>query len=309
MNEISQSILKTLIYFDLHDYPLTLMEIWKWLYTERHGALLAGTAGSVMDIERTLGQLSDKIGSKDGFYFLSGRQALVKLRLARYNISEQKFKRARKFIRIIRLIPFVRCVMVVNRLAYGNVHQDSDVDLAVIVQKNRLWLTRLLLIGWVSLLRVRPKQIARSQAIDLSFFISEDSLNLLSLKYPQDVLFPFWVNQFVPVYDDGIFKDFIKANQWVKTYLPNAFPYRLNERRQVGESQLVKRVMRFIGDWDFWEKLAKSYQLKIMPQDLKAMMNQDSRVVVNEKFLKFHRHDSRRAVQEKFDESVSRLVG
>ena len=59
----------------------------------------------------------------------------------------------------------------------------------------------------------------------------------------------------------------------------------------------------------FWEKLAKSYQLKIMPQDLKAMMNQDSRVVVNEKFLKFHRHDSRRAVQEKFDESVSRLVG
>jgi len=314
MNELKWSILKTLIYFDIHDYPLTLMEIWKWLYTDntdRHGWLTDQSRmahGSITGILEAINQMPDKIESKDGFYFLKGRSALVRIRLERYNITEQKFKRARKFIKVVRSIPFVRCVMVVNRLAYGNVHQESDIDLAVIVQKNRLWLTRLLAIGLFNILKVRPKQIDRAKAIDLSFFISEDSLNLEPLKNKKDVLFPFWVNQFVPVYDDGVFSQFVGANRWVKNYLPNSFEYQLNDRRQVGQAKYVKRLISLFVDRDFIEKLSMKYQMKIMPSDLKAMMNKDSRVIVNEKVLKFHRHDSRQEVREKFGLFVKQLI-
>ena len=307
MTELQQSILKTLIYFDIHDYPLTVMEVWKWLYRDYADKTQIGTDGSwinhgsITDIQKIINQMSDKVESKDGFYFLKGRGELIKIRLDRYNLTEQKFKRARKFVKILWLIPFVRCVMVVNRLAYSNVHQNSDIDLAVVVQKNRLWLTRLLSIGLFNLLKVRPKQINRAKAIDLSFFISEDSLNLESLKNDEDVLFPFWVSQFVPVYDDGIFDKLVKSNQWIKDYLPNSFKYQLNDRRQVRRVSRANWLISLLVNWDFLEKMSKKYQMKILPQDLKEMMNQDSRVVINDKFLKFHRHDSRVEVQEKFD--------
>lgn len=332
---MQQSIVKTLIYFDIHDYPLTLMEIWKWLYADntdrsridadgsrllRRSGGFGGQArmahsprfaveacGSITDILEAVDQMSDKIESKDGFYFLKNRQELVQLRLERYNIAEQKFKRARKFVKLISLIPFVRCVIVVNRLAYGNVHPESDIDLAVIVKKNRLWLTRLMSIGLLNFLKVRPRQIDRSKAIDLSFFISEDGLNLESLKFEDDVLFPFWVSQFVPVYDDGVFKQFIEANQWVKNYLPNSFEYQLNDCRQVGQARYVRRLISLLGDWNFIERMSKKYQIKIMPSDLKAMMNKDSRVTVNDQVLKFHRHDNRQEVQEEFNRAFKYL--
>ncbi|PIY95520.1 hypothetical protein COY65_03025, partial [Candidatus Jorgensenbacteria bacterium CG_4_10_14_0_8_um_filter_39_13] len=132
--------------------------------------------------------------------------------------------------------------------------------------------------------------------------------NLEPLKNKKDVLFPFWVNQFVPVYDDGVFSQFVGANRWVKNYLPNSFEYQLNDRRQVGQAKYVKRLISLFVDRDFIEKLSMKYQMKIMPSDLKAMMNKDSRVIVNEKVLKFHRHDSRQEVREKFGLFVKQLI-
>jgi len=112
----------------------------------------------------------------------------------------------------------------------------------------------------------------------------------------------------VPVYDDGVFSQFVGANRWVKNYLPNSFEYQLNDRRQVGQAKYVKRLISLFVDRDFIEKLSMKYQMKIMPSDLKAMMNKDSRVIVNEKVLKFHRHDSRQEVREKFGLFVKQLI-
>lgn len=308
MSDLQKAILRTLAYFALFDYPLTVLEIYKWLNIADGTRISADSSQMtrrwLADIQEALSQVSNKVDFKSGFYFLKSREEIVRTRLSRYNISEERFKRALKFIRILRFVPFIKCIMVCNRLGYSNVHQNSDIDLAVITKKNRLWLTRLLSVGFLSILKVRPKQIKRSKAIDLSFFISEDSLNLESLKFSQDVHFPYWVNQFIPVFDDGIFQKFIQDNQWVRKYLPNSFDYQLNQRRVVESGLLVRLVNQLISllvDWNFMEKWAKKYQLKILPEDLKEMMNQDSRVVVNDKILKFHRQDSRREVQCKFD--------
>ena len=310
MDNLEKAILQTLVYFDIFNYPLTLWEVWKWLSLSNGRKLSSNQHYSLSQIEEALNKMSENVESQDGFYFLSGHSQNIKIRLNRYNISEKKFKRARKYIKLLRYIPFIKCVIVCNRLAYSNVHQNSDIDLAVIVKKNRLWLTRFLSISLLSILKVRLGQISRSKAIDLSFFISEDSLNLESIKFEHDLIFPYWVNQFIPVYDQGIFTKFISENQWLNNYLLNPFPYKLNQRRQVEQTVFVKFVKMFfsaIFDWNFFEGWFKKYQLKIMPQDLKELMNKDSRVVINNQVLRLHRFDSWGEVQRTFKKQMVRL--
>ena len=89
MNQLENSILKTLAFFDIFGFPLTEMEIYKWLNTD--GTLM--TRGwhtddprmahgcSLNNIRETLGQMSDKIQTKNGFYFLSGRESIIEERL------------------------------------------------------------------------------------------------------------------------------------------------------------------------------------------------------------------------------------
>ena len=60
MQNLEKNLLKTLAFFDIFDYPLTLMEIYKYLPYE-----------PIIEIKQALGE-SDKIQSKLGFYFLAG---------------------------------------------------------------------------------------------------------------------------------------------------------------------------------------------------------------------------------------------
>ncbi|MBU1036541.1 hypothetical protein KKF32_00720 [Patescibacteria group bacterium] len=290
MDNLAKAVLETVVYFDIFDFPLTVLELFKWLKVKNQPKNF-----EVSELQKVLQQLTAKIETKDGFYFLKGREEIILTRLSRYNISEQKFKRARKYIKLLRFIPFIKGVMICNRLGYNNVHQDSDIDLAVIVKKNRLWLARFLSVGLLNILKVRPKQIKRALAIDLNFFISEEKLNVESLIFDEDFVFPYWLSQFIGVYNQKTFNNFGQENQWLSNYLPNYQLYSLNKRRQVKNNWLVALVrfkLKLFFNWDFWEKWAQKFQQKIMPPELKAMINQDSRVIINKYILKFHQSDN-----------------
>ena len=103
----------------------------------------------------------------------------------------------------------------------------------------------------------------------------------------------YWLDQLAPVYDiDNSYQRFLEANDWLKEYLPNAFGYQLNDRRTV-KATLVSRIIGWLLSWLTFENLARKFQLKIMPLRLKELMNKDSRVMVNDKLLKFHLEDKR----------------
>jgi hypothetical protein len=289
----SKIVLKTLNYFDIFDFPLTLPELFKWLKSDSRQDKI--NIGSLSQLETIISALGGSVVFKNGFYFLPGREKILANRQDGYNFSEVKFKRARKYVRLLSLIPFIQCVMICNRLGYGNVHRDSDIDLAVIVQHKCLWLSRFLAVGLLDLLRVRPKQTARRLAIDLNFFISADSLNVESLMRDEDFVFPYWLSQIIPVYDRGAYNNFVEQNGWLKEFLPNYYPYGLIERRRVKDSAIsrsIRFIMKLVFNYDFWERWTEKFQRKIMPQDLRKMINKDSRVIINQNILKFHQSEN-----------------
>jgi hypothetical protein len=178
INYIELFIFNTLIYFDLFDYPLTLLEIHQYLYTGG----MEGSSYTLLEIEDCLNNsenLKKIIGNKNGFYFIQSREKIIEMRQKRYVLAEYKFKLARRAIQIFKYLPFIKLVAVCNNLAYLNAKKDSDIDLFVIIAKNRLWLSRFFLIIIITLLGLRPPKEKAKDKICLSFYVTEDNIHYL----------------------------------------------------------------------------------------------------------------------------------
>ena len=74
------------------------------------------------------------------------------------------------------------------------------------------------------------------------------------------------------------------------------------------KSNWFSRSVSMILNLFSFEKLAEKFQLKIMPSGLKEIMNKDSRVIVNDKILKFHLEDKRVGYLDKFNNTLKQLV-
>ncbi len=299
MSTLQKSIIATLAFFDIFDYPLTLLELWRWSY---------GFEASLAEVEEILSSLVG-VENQSGFYFLAGRSAIVKTRLDKYNIAEDKFVWARRAAWLLGKLPFIRLVAVCNTLAYNNSRPEADIDFFIVTAKNRIWTARLINVFLFQFLGWRPTAEKRQNKICLSFFVSEDGLNLQpAVLGEEDVYFHFWLATLLPLYDQGgYYQKFLAANKWLKNYLPNSQEYILNQRRMVRPSfSLIKKILELHPNW--LEKFYKYWQLKLLNKKLKALMNQGTSVMVSDKILKFHPIDKRKEYGELWRRKLAAIL-
>src|SRR3990167_7824807 len=81
------------LYHNLFDYPLSFAELIKW----QEGKSITGITG---------------ITSKNGFYFLEGRESLIYQRLLRKRISTKKLEIGKRAAKILAIIPTVKMIAV-----------------------------------------------------------------------------------------------------------------------------------------------------------------------------------------------------
>jgi hypothetical protein len=125
-------IVQTLVFFDMFDFPLTAFEIWQYLRVK------CGL-DEIINILDNSEFIKLKTEYKNGHYFLSGREAILLTRLKRYHSSARKFKKAKKFIYLFRLLPWVRMVAMANMIGSDNLRENSDIDLFIITAPKRIW--------------------------------------------------------------------------------------------------------------------------------------------------------------------------
>lgn len=313
MTPLEKAILATIHYFDIFEYPLTAMEIWKWLTAASYdpqsaSAVRSAAYAEVLSALADSRPLSERIETKHGFYFLSGRSSTVETRMDRYRLAEQKFYRAKRFIKILRFVPFIKMIGVCNTLAYANSRPEADIDLFIVTRPGRVWQTRFWVAGFLKLFSLRPRPGKTQDTICTSFFVDTDHLDLSSLAIDaHDIYLTYWVAQVVPVYDEGVYRTFLKNNPWVAERLPHYLPYEPTPRRSVRRIRWAKWVLSAIC-FIFPERLFQGYQQRILPQELAAMVNTDSRVVMRDGVLKFHRNDRRREYQSEWQQRLSTIV-
>lgn len=309
---LEKSIFRTILYFDIHDYPLTAWEVWKWLYKpegEEHERTLEHVEAALESSE----VLQDHIERTEGFYHLIGRSELVPERKKRNNRVHRQLKKTERMVKLLRLFPSIRMIAIASSLATGNVHMSSDIDLVIVSKKNEIWLARLFAAGFLKLLKQRPSMRVTRDRFCLSFFVSEESLKIEHASFgSDDIVFHYYVNSFTPIYDPyGIHERMLKENIWLARYLPHAHvAHRLIH--EVDLPQWIRwwhRIFEFVTYplfHGFMSEWYRRFQLSILPPTLKSLANIDSRVIISDTMLKFHTKDNRRDLLKLWSERAAR---
>jgi len=211
MDSFQKSIFKTLIYADIFSYPLTFDQLKKFLITPKKIDF------DITDINKIKGILKKK-----NYFFLKGRSEIIRERVKKERYAREKIKIAQKTARLLKLIPFIKMVGVTGNLAMKNTLENDDIDFLIVTSKNRLWLSRFLVVCLLELLgkRRHPKEKEVKDKICLNMFLDEDNLRIP--KKEQNLFSAHEVLQFKPLWQRGnIYDDFLNQNQWVKKFLVN----------------------------------------------------------------------------------------
>jgi len=266
---LERAILKTLLYSDLFDYPLTPEEVAHYLVG------VPSTADEVRAcLARTRG-LADRVVELDGYLALRGREALIARRLDRAATSDRLWQRARRFVHVLRLVPFVRMIAITGALAMNNSSAGDDIDVLIVTAPDRVWLTRAFAIALVYAGKLGGDTLCPN------YVISERALALD--KHTLFVAHEF--AQMVPVYGRDVYDRMYVANRWIQTMLPNAArPLRSGSDQQPGligrsfkrsiERLLSGRLGDSLEAWEMRRKIRK-FQRRLGCPDGDAILDRD----------------------------------
>lgn len=305
VKNIKQAVLSTAAFFDIFDFAPSLDELEYYLFGpikhQRHHL-----ASYIKE--------SPLLTLKNAVFFLQGRDVLEKRREQKKYISEKHWGKSTRLIRKLAYLPFLKAVCVCNNLAYNNADENSDIDLFIIAAKNRLFLVRTLVTLVTHLAGVRRHGQKISGRVCLSFFVSEDALNLSMVALrPLDIYLAFWLKTLKPVLDRGVMTKFEKNNRkFMKKYFPGI--YTVNRCRQERVSERAQAYTSF-GEWilggfcgDMVEKMLKRWQLA-RAEKKRCRLDDNSGVILSETMLKFHNLDRRRRVNELWLNRMRKLLG
>src|SRR3990167_410529 len=325
MSFLHNPILATLVYYDIFDFPLTMFEVHKYLKNPERfcssrsdlGTSLRSDLG-VTDI--SLGQVveeletlivSGSIGSKNGFYFLSGRDDLYELRIEREKIAAQKWKKFLRIAKWFQAVPYLRAILASGSLAINNTVHESDFDVLAVVKDGRLYTARIFLSLAASFFGARRTRYDKSAPDKFCFnhYITDGNMNIRheSLYNAQT-----YANLKPVLARNGALSKFYNENMWLNEYIYGFKPAEEFVLRKVSSNPALLGIGglgEFILNSPLGNKLeswAKRYQQKRIKEN--PMTHESGgRVVFNDNELEFHPRSFESFAVSKYNWNLKKL--
>ncbi len=298
---LHQAILQTVAYFAVFNQPLSNLEICQFLWWP--AAAKIDQYVILMAVNELL--QAGEISCHQGLYGPPGLDWSAQ-RLAKTNTTEKKFLKVKKIGRLLALLPEVEMLAVTNRLAFGNVDENSDIDLFVVAKSDRAWTTRFFCLLLLKIFRLRPTTKKQQDKFCLSFFVDRDHLDISSLPDNSERHLVYLAAQLYPVYGQSVYDQFVAQNQWIKNYLPFYEGVVAHQRRLIKLSwpeKIIKSILAGLFGWSMVEKMLTVWQMKILPNSLRQQINQHPGVVIRPGIIKLINKtsdDRRHEYQQKF---------
>ena len=202
---LSKSVLKTLVYYDLFDYPLTPEEIF------RH---LPSNNVTLEDIKTELSHLTNRsfVHRLGEFYSLQNEPTLESRRLKGNALAKKHVAIAVRRSSLIASFPFVQGVMISGSLSKGYADEKSDVDFFVVTRPGRLYIARTLLALYKRLFLFNSHKY-----FCINYFISSDHLTIKE----HNIFTATELATLLPMYGSQLYVDLLTTNSWIQAYFPN----------------------------------------------------------------------------------------
>lgn len=279
------SVLRSVVYAALFDYPLTLPQL---------RDSLVGVPASERTIMAWWGQsalLQATVEHRGGLFFPAGRADLIETRARREGISKALLHRDRRMLAFISRMPFVRMVALSGSLAHLNSEEDADVDLFVITRGGCVWQVT------VAVLMI-SKVLGWRKRLCLNYVISERQMAVT----PADL---FTANQIIhlrPIAGFSAFRRFLDANPFVAEWYPNFQAQQPGSGGRDPGSQFIERLLS-LGFAQAAERICRAgYRWHLRRQA--AWWHSRDQVRLDDECLKLHTTSHRASTLARFDAAM-----
>ena len=316
MDYLRTSILATILYYDVFNFPLTFAEVYKYLINPKRFSIGIGDVkSSVFNIEAVgIAEELDKmakagiIGHKNGFYFMPGRENLYEERIEKDKLANKKWKKFMRVVKFLQVAPYLRAVFASGSLALNNPEPKSDFDVFVIIKSGRLYTGRLFLWLISSLLGARRGRLDFIAPDKLCFnhYLTDDNLEIShrSLYIAQS-----FVSMRPVIASDRVLDNFTTSNKWANSYCYNFRQVR--EYRSVKPSRIMITMAK-AGEFllnnpmgDIIEGLFKFIQQKKIKNN-PATYKSGGRIIFTDKELEFHPRSFERIVIDTYNNGLKK---
>ena len=320
MNSLEKSILATLVYYDVLGRPMTGWEVWRYLVRPQPRSRLSDTSFAsgkgrspqcatsriLKTLENSL-ELAKLISQKNGFYFLKGRFRIVKQRIERQKIADQKWKKTKRMVKLLQIIPFIRLVAVSGSLAIGNPKKESDIDLLIVARAGRIWTCRGLTTLFIHCFGQRRHGLLTKDRFCLNHYLTDKSLKITSDSLYNAQTYA----HLVPVLETEsvLYNQFQKANQWLKDYLffyPQSQQGYLRKVKPNHFFTFSRKLKEFILDkkmGDALEFILRRIQARRISKD-PLIYQSGGRVIFNDEQLEFHPDSPEKGILEMYNQKM-----
>ncbi len=198
------AILKTLVYFDIFDYPLSQKDIKSFLECHLNDEVFAYAIGQL---------ISDRIIFKTGeFYSLQNDLQKAEKRLQGNLRARRLLPKAAKIGAFLYKFPYVRAVAVSGSLSKNYADEKADIDFFIITKENRLWIARTIL----HLFKKFTFLFGRQHFYCMNYFIDEKGLIIPE----KNIYTAMEVVTLMPLAGNYTMNRFFEVNSWTEKWFP-----------------------------------------------------------------------------------------
>jgi len=258
---LAKSIIKTLAYYDIFNYPLTKEEI--YICSNTNG----DTKTSVFKELEVLVS-SGIVYNNDKFYSINHSSHLIPKRIEGNKRAIKKMKTAKLFSKFISHFPFVRCVLLSGSISKGYMDEKADIDYFIITAPNRLWIARILLVFFKKMFLLNSYKF-----FCINYFISTSELEIEE----KNIYTAIELATLIPMYGADVYDDLYESNQWIKTYVPN-YPKRDVANLPAFKKKIIQKVIELLLNGRFGDYVDDKIMKKFIRFDKKRYGELDEHI-------------------------------
>jgi hypothetical protein len=208
LSPLREHILRTLLYYDIFNYPLTVDEVFRFLGTNHV---------SLSFVQSELEQLvqHEFIFKFGDFFSIHPSEDNTTRRIRGNHEAKKLLVIAKQRADLIYSFPFVRAVLVSGSLSKGYMDEKSDIDFFIVTKPERLWIARTLLV-----LYKRMFLFNSHKYFCVNYFVDTDHLEIEE----KNLFTATELATLIPLSGVDHYKNLIIRNQWMKGFFPNFEP-------------------------------------------------------------------------------------